>query len=173
MEPEVDPQSGHQNHDPRPEPPEPNSQPESPLIDTEPKIDPRAEQFYSGAMTRIVKLMPILAGIAALAVLARFGWRIAAGFAVGCSIGYLNFVWLKRVVNALADRVTQTGFQEGGRAVVTRFLVRYALIAVAVYAIFRVSKASVSGMLAGLFLPVAAIACEAAYEVYAALRRGI
>jgi small-conductance mechanosensitive channel len=139
----------------------------------DPEVDPQAEQFYSGAMTRIVRLMPIIGVLATLAVLARFGWRIAAGFVVGCAVGYLNFVWLKRVVTALADRVTRTGEQEGGRAVVTRFLVRYALIAVAIYGIFRVSKASVSGMLAGLFLPVAAIACEAAYEVYAALRRGI
>jgi small-conductance mechanosensitive channel len=144
-----------------------NPQPE------QPEIDPEAEQFYSGAMTRIVRLMPIVGALATAAVLIRFGWRIAAGFVVGCVIGYVNFVWLKRVVGALADRVTRTGEQPGARAVVTRFLVRYALIALAVCAIFKVSKASVSGMLAGLFLPVGAIACEAAYEVYAALRRGI
>jgi dipeptide/tripeptide permease len=149
MEPEVDPQ------------------PE------QPEVDPKAEQFYSGAMTRIVRLMPVIGAVATIAVLARFGWQPVAGLGVGCAIGYLNFVWLKRVVSALADRVTKTGQQEGGRSVVTRFLVRYALIAVAIYGIFSVSKASVSGMLAGLFLPVAAIACEAAYEVYAALRRGI
>jgi small-conductance mechanosensitive channel len=167
MDPEVNPQ---------PDQPEVGAQNEQ--LDIGPEVEqlevnPEAEQFYSGAIVRIVRLMPILGALGTAIVLACFGWRIAAGYAVGSLIGYMNFVWLKRVVNALADRVTNTGQQEGGRAVVTRFLVRYALIAVAVYGIFRVSKASVSGMLAGLFLPVAAIACEAAYEVYAALRRGI
>ena len=46
-------------------------------------------------------------------------------------------------------------------------------IALAAYAILRVSKQSLYGMLAGLFLPVAAITCEAAYELYVALRRGL
>ena len=30
-----------------------------------------------------------------------------------------------------------------------------------------------AGLFAGLFLPVAGIACEAGYEVYAALSRGV
>ncbi len=136
-------------------------------------VNPQAEHFYSGAMARILRLMPVIGVLATAAVLVAFGWRIAAGLVVGCAIGYVNFIWLKRMVTALADRVTRTGQQEGGRTIVTRFILRYTLIGVAVYAIFEVSKASVSGMLAGLFLPVAAIACEAAYEVYVALRRGI
>ena len=43
----------------------------------------------------------------------------------------------------------------------------------AAYGILTVSPASLYGLLAGLFLPVAAIACEAAYEVYVALARGL
>jgi len=43
---------------------------------------------------------------------------------------------------------------------VFRFLVRYVLMAVGAYVILTVSPASLNGLLAGLFLPVAAIACE-------------
>jgi hypothetical protein len=57
--------------------------------------------------------------------------------------------------------------------IVSRFLLRYALMAVAAYVIFSVSPASLNGLLAGLFLPVAAIVCEAVCELYAALGRGL
>lgn len=117
--------------------------------------------------------MPVLALIGTGVAWWRAGWVFAAGFVVGCAIAYVNFYWLKRVVNALADRVTRSGRGESGRAVFTRFLLRYALIAAVAYVILRVSTRSLYGMLAGLFLPVAAIACEAVYEVYVALRRGL
>ena len=103
----------------------------------------------------------------------RFGWRIALGLACGCAIAYVNLVWLKRVVNAFADRVTAAQTQQSSGGIVARLLLRYLLMAAAAYAIFTVSRASLYGFLAGLSLPVAAIACEAAYEVYAALRRGV
>jgi len=77
------------------------------------------------------------------------------------------------VVSGLADRVTQTGQRQSGKGVVLRFLLRYFLMAVGAYVIFSVSPASLYGLFAGLFLPVAGIACEAAYELYAALARGM
>jgi ATP synthase I chain len=133
----------------------------------------QAELFYAGAMERIRRYMLVLAPLGVLICLLAMGWRCAMGFASGSAIAYINFHWLKRVVSALADRVTRTGLPESGRSVFTRFLVRYALIALAAYVIFRVSLASLYGLFAGLFLPVAAIGCEAAYEAYIALRRGL
>jgi hypothetical protein len=69
--------------------------------------------------------------------------------------------------------VTRSGRSESGSGAVVRFLLRYGLIAAAAYAILKISAWSLYGMLAGLFLPVAAIACEAIYEAYVALRRGL
>jgi hypothetical protein len=134
------------------------------MSETEPG---RSEAFYAGAVTRIPRFMIVLAVLFTAATLIRFGWRIALGFACGCGIAYLNFHWLERVVNALADRVTSTGEAQSGRGVVGRFLLRYLLMALAAYAIFSVSPASLYGLFAGLFLPVAGIACEAVYEIYA------
>ncbi|HEX8814699.1 MAG TPA: ATP synthase subunit I [Terriglobales bacterium] len=114
-----------------------------------------------------------LAAIFTVAAWLRYGWRVALGFFVGCAVAYLNFHWLDSVVNALADRATQTGEKQSSGGVVFRFLVRYFLMAAAGYAIFTVSRASLYGLFAGLFLPVAAIACEAFYELYAALGRGV
>jgi hypothetical protein len=62
---------------------------------------------------------------------------------------------------------------QSSSGVVTRFLLRYALIAVAAYGIFRSSADSVYGLFVGLFLPVGAILIEAVYATYGALRRGL
>ena len=133
----------------------------------------RAESFYSGALTRIPRFMVALALVLSAVGWLRFGWRIALGFACGCAIAYLNFHWLERVVSALADRATQTAYKQSSGGIVFRFLVRYFLMAAAAYAIFSVSPASLNGLFAGLFLPVAGIACEAGYELYAAIARGM
>ena len=139
----------------------------------EPTIPPQAEDFYSGAYARIVRFMVSLGIVAAVALLVRFGVTVAAGFVVGCAIAFVNFRWLKRVISALADRATATGERQSSSGVVLRFLLRYFLIALAAYAIFKISRDSLYGLLAGLFLPVGAILMEAGYELYAALRRGV
>ncbi len=132
-----------------------------------------AEAFYSGALVRIRRYMLIIAPAATVAVWAGLGWQFGSGFICGCAIAYLNFHWLKKGVFALADRVTRIGQRASSRGIVLRFLLRYFLIALAAYVIFRVSLAGLYGLLAGLFLPVAAILCEAIYEGYAAFRRGL
>ena len=133
----------------------------------------RAEIFYSGALLRIRRFMLLLAPSCVMVTWWKFGWQMAVGLACGCAIAYLNFHWLKRGVEALADRIVATSKSRSSRGIVARFLLRYALIALGAYVIFSVSPASLYGFLAGLFLPVVAIACEAAYEAYVALARGI
>jgi hypothetical protein len=46
-------------------------------------------------------------------------------------------------------------------------------MAIVAFVILTVSRESLYGLFAGLFLPVAAILCEAAYEAYAAVIRKI
>jgi hypothetical protein len=133
----------------------------------------KAEAFYSGALDRIRNFMSILALAVTLAAWWKFGIRPALGFACGCAIAYLNFHWLNRVISALADRATGTATRQSGQGIVFRFLLRYILMAAAAYAILTVFPKSLNGLLVGLFLPVAAIACEAAYELYAAMAKGV
>ncbi len=132
-----------------------------------------AERFYSGALDRIRQFMAVLAPLLIGAGWWRFGLRPAAGFAFGCAIAYVNFYWLKRVISGFVDRAAGATTAQSGQGIVSRFLLRYLLMAVGAYVILTVSPASLNGLLAGLFLPVAAIACEAVYEVYAALVRGV
>lgn len=101
------------------------------------------------------------------------GWRMALGLALGCAIAYVNFQWLARGVRQMAERIAGGEDPNSGKGIVSRFLLRYVLMGGAAYGILSVSPTSLYGLLAGLFLPVAAIAWEAVYELYAALTRNI
>jgi predicted Kef-type K+ transport protein len=129
------------------------------------------EGFYARALDRIRRCMIGLAMILTPTAYLRFGWRAALGFALGCGTAYLNFDWLKRVVQAMADRITQSGTRESGRGIVIRFALRYLLVGAGCYVILKSWSAGLGAFLAGLALPVAAIACETAYEVYLAIAR--
>ncbi|MFZ0297591.1 MAG: ATP synthase subunit I [Candidatus Sulfotelmatobacter sp.] len=131
-----------------------------------------SEHFYSGALHRIGRAMIVLAPLLVASAWWRFGVATASGFAVGCVIAYVNFHWLKRVIAGFVDRASGAVTSQSGQGIVFRFLLRYVLMALGAYAILTVSPASLNGLLAGLFLPVAAIGCEAVYELYTALVRG-
>jgi hypothetical protein len=147
---------------------------ETNLPDTERSQRPTAaETIYSGALDRIRRFMLVGMALATAGSWLRFGWRTALGMACGCMVAYLNFHWLKRGVEVLADRIVAAGKSQSGKGIVFRFLMRYVLMGLVAYGILTVSPASLYGLLAGLFLPVVAIACEAAYEAYVALARGL
>jgi hypothetical protein len=130
------------------------------------------DDFYSGAAARIGGFMVVIAVALSATAWWRFGRGPALGFACGCAVAYLNFHWLKRGVAGLADRVTDAGKPQSGKGIVARFLLRYVLLGGVAYGILTSFPASLRGLFAGLFLPVGAIACEAAYELYVALVPG-
>ena len=132
-----------------------------------------AELFYSGALRRIVRLMPILALGTLPLLLWRWRWPVAAGFVLGALLSVYNFWSLSRSVNALADRITKGQSRESGGRIVALLLLRYLLIGAVAYVIFKSSLAALYGLFGGLALPVAAMGCEAAFELYIALRRGL
>lgn len=146
---------------------------EQPQVGTEMMQTSASEHFYSGALRRIGVFMIVVGVLSTAAAWWRFGVRAAVGFGFGCVIAYVNFYWLKRVIAGFVDRATAAETSQSGSGIVFRFLLRYVLMAVGAYVILTVSPASLQGLLAGLFLPVAAILCEAMYEGYAALAHGI
>jgi|SRR5579863_2266717 len=131
-----------------------------------------AEEYLDRALPRVRRLMLVLAGIGALASLVLFRWPVTVGFLVGALISYLNQYWLERAIEALGDRIVNQQSRERGGVIVLRAVLRYILIAAGAYVIFNVSRAGLYGFLGGVFLPIAAIACEVAAEVFVMLRRG-
>ena len=74
-----------------------------------------AEVVYSGALRRIQRCMGILAVALPIVAWFSFGGRTAIGLACGCLVALFNFVWLKRGVEALADRVVGAGKAQSGK----------------------------------------------------------
>jgi hypothetical protein len=134
--------------------------------------EPRPEyDFYAGAAERISWFMGGLGLVLTAAAWWKFGQLSALGFLGGGIVAFLNFHWLKSGVAGLADRVTNAGTPQSGKGIIFRFLLRYVLMGGVAYGILTSFPASLRGLFVGLFLPVGAIACEAAYETYAALAR--
>jgi ATP synthase I chain len=142
-----------------------------PSVFSDPQLE-AADQFFAGVLHRVRHISIALGLGSTVVVWALFGTAIGVGFAIGCLVSYVNFVWLERAINEVANRITQSGRRGRASGVVVRFLLRYGFIAIACFAILVSYKPSVYGLLGGLFLTVAAILCEAAYELMIALRRG-
>lgn len=131
-----------------------------------------ADQFYDQALERIRKFMLALAALGMLACVVLFRWPVAAGFAAGAIVSYLNHRWLERVVEAVGERITTGQSRERGRGIVARAVLRYVFVAVGAYVIFNVSRAGLYGFLGGVCLPIAAVTCEVMVELFVTLRRG-
>ena len=133
---------------------------------------PGAEQFFANAVRRIPKFLLTISALALLPVAWAFGFLAVAGFASGALVSWFNFRALARGVEALGDRIVEQHSRERGHVVVMRFLLRYLLVAAIGYGIFQGSLGAFRGFLFGVCAPVPAMLMEAAYEAYAALRRG-
>jgi hypothetical protein len=100
-----------------------------------------------------------------------YRWAGLIGFFSGTAVSYVNFRVLTRGVEGLADRIVDRHSREKGGKIVFRFVVRYTLVALVAYAIFKSSRLAFRGFLWGLCVPVSALIAEAFWEGYAAFRR--
>ena len=118
--------------------------------------------FFDRAQARISKAMFAIAAGGLVGATAWRGWTWGAGFAVGAAASWLNYRWLKQIVNALGDsRPTR-------KRVAILAGLRYALLGGGAYVILRYSSVSVTAALVGLFVAVAAVIVEICFElVYA------
>src|SRR3954469_10377341 len=119
-------------------------------------------RFFDHALTRISKAMFALSAGGVIAASAWRGWTWGVGFAVGTAASWLNFHWLKQIVEALgSSRPTR-------KRVAVLAGLRYALLGGGSYVILRYSSVSMTAALAGLFVSAAAVIVEICFElVYA------
>jgi hypothetical protein len=153
--------------------------PEQPQSDS---TIPAAEQhLLDGVEPRIARIMLVLGILGTVSFLLWQGAGWAAGFAIGAALSGLSFHWMKFAVKTLSESATAgaagTGTPEAARAArgtsgaVLRFVLRYALIGIAGYVIFRSSVLSLAAFFAGLFVAVAAVVAEIVYEIVLSFRR--
>ena len=136
-----------------------------------PDESPPLDSFYARAIPRMLRTMLVVGVLLLAPVFWLYGWAGAVGVAAGSAISYINFRTLISGVEALGERIVNLQSKERGWAIVLRFLVRYGLVGIAAYAIFKSSALAFRGFLWGLCLPVAAMMVEAGVEAYVAFRR--
>jgi hypothetical protein len=136
-----------------------------------PAADLHLQAFNERALSRMFKTMLIVGAVLIAPAFWKYKIAGAIGFAAGAAVSCINFRALQRSVEALAERIVNQQSPEKGGSVVFRFLVRYALVGAAAYAIFNSSALAFRGFLWGLCLPVTAMMIEAGVETWAAFRK--
>ena len=138
-----------------------------------------ARQFYNGAQLRALRIGVVLALVTAAFIWMRWGGRIGSAFVLGCLTGGLNTYWLARSTAAFSRKAVEAADpgrehrRPGWAGVLFQYVLRYLLIALAAYGIFKSSVFSILGFFAGLFLPVVSLMFEAFYEAWVSYRRGL
>jgi hypothetical protein len=125
------------------------------MTDSDDLLFERAEQ-------RISKGIFVISAVGVAAAWVWRGWPAGAGFALGAAVSWLNYRWLKQVVDVLASR------QPTRKRIAVVAGLRYLLLGGGAYAILHYSPVSVGAALTGLFASVAAVIVEMLFQlVYA------
>jgi hypothetical protein len=132
-------------------------------------IDDRS--MYERLVPRLLRNMVVISLLLLGPAFWFYGWAGSMGFAFGALVSYVNFRALARGVEGLTDRIVNRNSREKGGWIVLRFVLRYALVGVAAYAIFKGSSLAFRGFLWGLCVPVAALMAEAVREGLTAFRQ--
>jgi hypothetical protein len=117
------------------------------------------------AEARLPRWMMGGALVATIATLAAGHLRWALGFGLGAALGILNYYWLHDGITGLFD----AGTTRVPKRVVVKFALRYPLAFLGIYLFYKTGWLPVAGILAGMFVPVAAILFEAIFQIYGGL----
>lgn len=121
------------------------------------------EAIYIQAVDRIRRTTLVLGGAGTAAAAVAGGLPAGGGFLLGAGASYLNFIWLKRLVEALGNSAASG---KPPRARMAVFLgLRYLLLGAGAYVIVISSTLSLAAALAGLFVAAAAVMLEILFEL--------
>jgi hypothetical protein len=122
------------------------------------------QALFDAALRRIARATLVLAAGGWLVCLFWRGWRWGLAFLLGAAASWLNFRWLKRVVDALGGAARARPSPQFAVLIGLRYL----LLAAGAYVIVSFTTLSLPAALTGLFVPVAAVILEIVFElVYA------
>ena len=117
---------------------------------------------------RIERFIVILGGVMALGAAFKWGFRGMAGVALGATLCWLNFRWLRHKATAIINLgLAQAGVEavHVPRSVHAKFFARLLLLLVVVYVILTRLKLPAVPVICGLAAVVPAILVELAYEL--------
>lgn len=120
---------------------------------------------------RIHRNIYIVIALATLAGLLWSGWRMAFSIALGGILSLVNERWLRASVKTILG----TAAVESGRVprwAVSKFLLRYAMIAVALCTALWSGNLNLLGISIGFASLVGAVMIEAGYQIYLTFKSG-
>jgi hypothetical protein len=123
--------------------------------------DSRDNAFYDRALDRIIRVAAVLGAAGSIVSWVLRGANWAAGFLVGAVISLINFYGWKRLATSLGG----SGGKRPWSGSAAFLGLRYLLFAAVIYAIVKLLGITLVGVLAGLFVSVAAILVEIFYEL--------
>lgn len=91
---------------------------------------------------------------------------VTIGLILGGALSFLNYFWLKSSLRSLFDKVAAG---KGGKFSASFYIIRYAVIAVVIFAAAQLHLASVAAMLVGLLSFAFAVLLEAVIQLYLAI----
>lgn len=121
----------------------------------------REQALFEAALRRITRASVALAAAGASVCLIWRGWKWAVAYLLGAAASYLNFRWLKRVVDALGGALSARPSPKFAILIGLRYLV----LAAGAYVIVNFTSLSLPAALLGLFVPVAAVILEIVFEL--------
>ena len=117
------------------------------------------DRYYEESLERVANAIIAIAAGGAITFWALRGWTWGAGFAAGAAASWLNYRWLKNIVDALSGR------KPARKRVAVLAGLRYLLLGGGAYVILKYSAISLPAALAGLFVSVAAVIVEILFEL--------
>src|SRR5216684_6603772 len=116
---------------------------------------------------RVFRAMVASVGLAVIVSTMLAPWRITTGLMLGGLLSLLNFHWLETSVAAVFN-VSAT---ERPRVRISRYIIRYFVVAGAAFAAYQLALVSLGAMFAGLCSFVPALFIEASRQFYFAIIR--
>ena len=113
---------------------------------------------FARVSARIGKTLMVVAVLGTCGSLVLGGWRTGAGFLLGAAVSGLNYHWLHKLVAGMG-----AAGRPQFRSIVLGF--RYVILGGGAYVIVNLSKISLAGLLAGLFVSTAAVFVEVIFEI--------
>ena len=123
-------------------------------------MDPE-QAHYETALRRIMRGMAALSAAGCLLFLILRGWRWALAYLLGAAASYLNFHWLKKVVDGLGTTLKARLSPKFAILIGLRYL----LLGAGAYVIVNFTSLSLPAALIGLFVPAAAVMQEIIFEL--------
>jgi ATP synthase I chain len=126
------------------------------------------EAFSDSTVRRVEWLTLALGGIGTIWAATRWGWKGAAGLAIGTALSWINFRWIKGSVRTVTRAATaEPETQRGPSRVSTylKFFLRFILLVGVVYVILTRTGLPAVPVLAGLFAAAAGVVVGLVYEL--------